>query len=395
MAVLYPGRSVLDLDHNATTPLHPRVREAMSDLLGRHDLGNPSSVHRAGQAARDVVERARAHVAAAAGGEPLGVTFTSGGTEAAALAILGTARALRAAGRASAIVCSPIEHPCVLAAVRRLEAQGHAVAWVRPDAEGRIGPAQVASALEGTAAVGLVSLSAANHELGNAYDVPAIASTVRELAPEAVVHVDAVQALGKLPVDRAAWGVDLVSVSAHKIHGPAGVGALVHDKVAKLEPLWGGGAQERGRRPGTEPVLAIHGFGVAAELAAAELAARAAHVRVLRERLLVGLAALGARVHGDPERHTGNTANAAFAGCDGQLLAMALDLEGIRVANGAACSAGTAEPSAVLRALGQPPDMAREALRISLSSMHAQADVDALLSVLPAIVDRVRTAGAA
>jgi cysteine desulfurase len=386
---------VIDLDHNATTPLHPAVRDAMTDLLGRTGLGNPSSVHRAGQAARDVVERARTEVAVSLGAEPLGVTFTSGGTEAAALAILGTARARRAAGRPAGVVSSPIEHPCVLGAVRRLEAEGHAVAWVRPDPHGRIAPPGVLEAIDLAADVGLVSLSAANHELGNAYDVPAIATAIRARAPDVEIHVDAVQAFGKLDVHLQRWGVDLVSVSAHKVHGPPGVGALAHRKTAKLSPLWAGGAQERGRRPGTEPVLLVHGLGVAARLCASELADRSAHVRALRDRLQRGLVALGARIHGDPEHHTGNTINAGLPGCDGQLVAMALDLAGIHVSNGAACSAGTPEPSAVLRALGQPPELAREAIRVSLSSMHTAAHVDALLSALPEIIARVRGAGAA
>lgn len=386
---------MIDLDHNATTPLHHAVRDAIAELLGRAGLGNPSSVHRAGQAARDVVERARAQVAAATGAEPLGVTFTSGGTEAAALAILGTARARRAAGQACGVVSSPIEHPCVLKSVQRLAAEGHPVGWARPDAQGRIAPHEVARAIDDTPDVGLVSLSAANHELGNAYPVPAFVAIVRERAPEAHVHVDAVAAFGRLDVDLARWGADLLSISAHKVHGPAGVGALVHHKAAKLLPLWDGGAQERGRRPGTEPMLLVHGFGVAAGLAAQARARRDAHVRGLHARVHEGLRALGARIHGDPEHHTGTTINAGFPGCDGQLVAMALDLEGIHVSNGAACSAGSPEPSAVLCALGQSPRLAREAVRISMSSMHEADHVDALLAALPGVLQRVREAGAA
>lgn len=386
--------AVIDLDHNATTPLAAEVRDAMVELLGRSDLGNPSSVHRGGQAARDVVEQARAAVAAAVGAEPLGVTWTSGGTEADALAILGTARARRAAGRPDGVLSSPVEHPAVLGALQRLRVEGHAVELCPVDAAGRVAPGEVARQLAARPALGLVSLSAANHELGNALDVPATVAAIREVAEHVDIHVDAVQALGKLEVDFAAWGVDLVSLSAHKVGGPMGIGALVHRRAARLEPLWGGGAQERGRRPGSEPLLLAHGFGVAAAWASRERERHQRALRALHARLRDGLQALGGRLHGDPERHTGNTVNVGFAGCDGQLVAMALDLQGIRVSTGAACSAGTPEPSAVLLALGQPQKLAREAVRISLSPANQPADVDALLAALPAILFRVRAAGA-
>ena len=241
--------------------------------------------------------------------------------------------------------------------------------------------------------LGLVSLSAANHELGNAYDVPAMVAAARATRPEVLVHADAVQAAGKLPVSLAGWGVDALSVSGHKLGGPAGVGALVHSRALRLEPLARGGQQERGRRPGTEATWLVHGFGLAVELAVAEQPARQAAMAARRERLARGVRELGGRIHGDPERHVGNTLNVAFEGCAGELVMMALDLEGIAVSTGAACSSGLAEPSPVLRALGQPPEQARQAVRLSLSPATTDAEVDAVLAALAAVLPRIRAAG--
>ncbi|MCA9649836.1 MAG: cysteine desulfurase [Myxococcales bacterium] len=384
---------MIDLDHNATTPLDPRVREAMVELLARDDLGNPSSRHRRGQAAREVVEAARRRVAQALGAEALGVTFTSGGTEADDLAVLGVARALRAAGQPAGVLTSPLEHPAVRGSAARLADEGIPVAELPVDEQGRIDPTAVAEALRADPRLGLVSLAAANHELGNAYDLPAFVAAAREVRPQVLVHTDAVQALGKVPVSFAAWGVDLLSLSAHKLGGPAGVGALVHHRSLRLRPLFAGGQQERGRRPGTEATVLVHGLGHAVALAGAEQPRRRARAEALRQRLLEGLGALGARIHGDPVQHTGNTINAAFEGCDGELVMMSLDLAGFAVSTGAACSSGSPSPSPVLRALGQPPARAREALRLSLSASNTAAEIDALLAALAEILPRVREAG--
>lgn len=383
---------MIDLDHNATTPPDPRVRAAMAALLARDDLGNPSSQHARGRAAREVVEAARRRVAAALGAEPLGITFTAGGTEADNLAVLGVARALRAQGRPHGVLGSPLEHPAVGAALARLAAEGHPVELVCVDALGRIDPAEVAERVRARPELGLVSLSAANHELGNAYDVPAMVAAVRAVRPAVLVHVDAVQAVGKRPVSLAAWGVDLLSVSGHKLGGPAGVGALVHHRRLRLEPLAWGGQQERGRRGGTEATWLVHGLGLAVELAVAEQPQRLAHMSEQRERLAAGVRRLGARIHGDPEQHVGNTLNVGFEGCPGELVMMALDLAGIAVSTGAACSSGLAEPSPVLRALGQPPAMALEAVRLSLSPATTAAEVDAVLAALAEVVPAIRAA---
>jgi cysteine desulfurase len=384
---------LIDFDHNATTPLHPRVREAMVALLQRGDLGNPSSVHGRGRAARGVVEGARRAVAEAVGADPLMVTFTSGGTEAANLAVLGVAHGLRRKSRPSGLLTSRLEHPAVARAADELRVQGHAVVHVDHDAHGRIDPAAVGAALTAHPEIGLVSLQASNHELGNMHPIEAIARAAKTAAPEVLVHTDAVQAFGRVPVQIEAWGVDLLSVSSHKIHGPPGAGALVHGKSLAIDPMFHGGHQERGRRVGTEAWIALHGFGVAASLVASELGPRAQWTRELRGRLVQGLVDIGARLHGDQERHVGNTVNAAFEGAPGELLCMALDLEGIAVSTGAACSAGTLEPSPVLLALGLPRERAAEAIRISLGPDNTAAEVDTLLSKLPAVIARVRAAG--
>lgn len=226
------------LDHNATTPLDPRVRDAIITALADPLLqGNPASVHSVGQRARAIVEQARRAIARAVGAEPLEVTFTSGGTEADNLAILGAARALRAAGRPCGVLTSPLEHPAVLAAARQLEREGHALALIAVDAAGRIDPAALAATLRAHPEIGVVSLAAANHVLGNAYDIPSLVRVVRENAPQALFHCDAVQAFGKQAIDFRAWDVDLLSVSAHKIYGPKGVGALIHRRRLALAPL--------------------------------------------------------------------------------------------------------------------------------------------------------------
>lgn len=382
------------LDHNATTPLDARVRDAVIATLTDPLLqGNPASVHSSGQRARAVVEVARRAVARAVGAEALEVTFTASGTEADNLALMGAARALQASRRPAGVLTSPLEHPAVLAAAHRLAGEGHALALIAVDGLGRIDPDAVRDALRDNPEVGVVSFAAANHVLGNAYDIPALVRVVREFAPHALVHCDAVQAFGKLPIDFQGWDLDLLSLSSHKIYGPKGVGALVHRRRLSLQPIVVGGQQERGRRAGTEPVASIAGFGVAAALAASELAARTAHVVRLADRLRAGLSDMSdVTVHGDREHRSGNTVSAGFGGCDGQLLAMNLDLAGIEVSYGAACSSGTAEPSPVLLALGMTPAAARSALRISLGAGNTIEDVEALLTALPHAIARVRGA---
>jgi len=384
---------VIDFDHNATTPLDSRVRAAMIELLADPSLdGNPSSVHGRGRAARAVVEGARRALAAALGAEPLGVTFTSGGTEADALALLGSCRALRRAGRPCALLTTRIEHPAVLGAGERLEREDIPRVFVELDGQGRLDPARLVAALEAHPEVGVISLAAANHELGNRYDIPGLVAAIRGLDRSVLIHSDAVQAFGKIPVDFGAWDLDLLSVSSHKIHGPKGVGALIHRQHHELDPLWIGGSQERGRRVGTEAVPAIHGFGVAAGLVAGELDERRARFTGLRERVLAGLRERvpEAVIHGDPDATLGNTVLASIPGCSGELLLMNLDLEGIAVSTGSACNSGKLGGSKVLLALGVDPQQAACGLRLSLGKDSTAAQVDQLLACLPAIIARTR-----
>ncbi|MEZ4383180.1 MAG: cysteine desulfurase family protein [Nannocystaceae bacterium] len=380
------------LDHNATTPIDPRVRARIIEVLEDPRLqGNPSSVHAWGQRARAVVERARRSVARALGAEPLEVTFTSGGTEADNLALMGAARSLRARGEACGILTSPLEHPAVLAAAKALAAEGGAVAFVAVDPRGRITPEAVTEALRERPEIGLVSLAAANHELGNAYDIPALVAAARAVRPEILFHTDAVQAVGKIAVDFRAWDVDLLSLSGHKLYGPKGVGALLHRRHLRLEPLLRGGHQERGRRPGTEGTPQIAGLGLAVDLAVAELELRSAHVRGLQRRLRRGLEQIaGLRLYGDPEVSTGNTVSVGVPECEGQLVLINLDLAGIMVSTGSACTAGTLEPSPAILALGCSEEEGRSVLRVSLGKDSQEADVDALLAALPGAIARVR-----
>jgi cysteine desulfurase len=384
---------MIDFDRNATAPLRAEARRAMVRALDEGGLGNPSSIHRPGQRARDALEDARATLARALGAAAGDVVLTSGGSEADGLALLGAARALRGAGRPCGVLTSPIEHPAVLGAARILAGEGHPVELVAHDRQGRCDPDAIVRTLARRSDIGIVSLTAAHHEIGHAPDVAAVASAVKASAPHVLVHTDAVQAFGKIPIDVGDLGVDLLAVSAHKIGGPAGIGALVVGKHVRLAGLWGGGAQERGRRPGTEATVLAVGFAAAAEVAVAEQPQFAARVPVLADRLRRGLVDLGAMPVGDArDRGVGNTVLVRIPGCDGQLVVIALDLAGYACSTGAACSAGTVEPSAVLLALGFDRAEARTAVRFSLGLDHTEADVDALVNALPPILERVRGA---
>jgi cysteine desulfurase len=384
---------MIDFDRNATTPLRAEARTAMVRLLEEGGLGNPSSIHRPGQRARAVLEEARTGLGRALGADPGGVVLTSGGSEADGLALLGASRALRAAGRPWGVLTSPIEHPAVLAAVRILRDEGAACAWVEHDRDGRFDPGQVLDLVRARPELGLVSLAAGHHELGHAPPIAAIAAGVKSASPGVLVHTDAVQAFGKVPIGFDDLGVDLLSVSAHKIGGPAGMGALVVGKSVQLAGLWGGGAQERGRRAGTEATVLAVGFAAAAAAAKGEQPRFAACVPAVADRLRRGLVELGAVPVGDPpDEGVGNTVLVRMPGCDGQLVVIALDLAGFACSPGAAWSAGTVEPSAVLLALGFDRDAARTAVRFSLGLDHSDADVDALLAALPPILARVRGA---
>ncbi len=360
------------LDHNATTPLDPRVRDAMLDCHAA-GAGNPSSAHRAGRRARDALERARAQVAALVGVQPRQVTFTSGGTEANNLALLGVA-ALEAPER---LALSPVEHPSVIEPARLLAERGWQLDWLPVDGDGRV----EVGAWTPAPGTRLVSAMWANNETGVVQPVAEIAARARTAG--ALVHCDAVQALGKLEVDFRASGVDLMTLSSHKINGPQGVGALVAGPAVDLAPVMRGGGQERGLRGGTENLAGIVGFGTAAELVAAELASRADAARALTARLLAGLRDLhGVTLFGGGAERLPNTVLFALDGVDGEALLMALDREGLAVSSGSACHTGSGAPSHVLTAMGVPDAVARGAIRVSVGQGNTAADVDALLVAL-------------
>ena len=371
------------LDHNATTPLRPEAADAVLGVL-REAWGNPSSVHWAGAAARERVAQARARLAQALHVHPDALTFTSGATEAINTVLRGAACA------GSEIVTCATEHAAVLEVCEALRAQGVRIRVLEVERDGRLDPDRFAAAL-GPGTV-LASVMWVNNETGVIQPIAELVERAR--ARGVPFHTDAVQALGKLPVDLEAVPVDYASFSAHKLGGPKGAGALYVRPGARLVPLLCGGPQERRRRAGTENVAGIAGFGAAAQAAAAELGEAAPRLARLRDRLWSGIASTvpDAHANGVPAPRVTNTLNVAFAGADGSALVEALDLEGIAVAGGSACASGSAAPSHVLAAMGLPPEQSMGALRFSLGCETREQDVEHVLAVLPALVARVRAA---
>jgi cysteine desulfurase len=371
------------LDHNATTPVDPRVLDAMLPFL-REQYGNPSSLHWHGQRARAAVEEARAQVAALVGAEPADVVFTASGSESDNMALRGVAAKARDPRRA--VVVSAIEHHAVLNAARGLREEGVPVAVARVGESGVVDLDDLATKVDGTTA--LVSLMLANNETGVVQPVAEAARLARERG--ALSHCDAVQAAGKVPVDVRALGVDLLTLSAHKLCGPKGVGCLVVKRSTPMAPLVRGGGQERNRRAGTENVAGIVAFGAAARIAAESLEEEAVRLGALRDRLEQRLLALpGVERNGRGPRLP-NTANLSFAGAEAEGLLIALDLEGIAVSTGSACSAGAVEPSHVLRAMGFAPERVQSSLRLSLGRTTTEADVDRAADVIASVLARVR-----
>ena len=381
------------LDHNATTPIRPEVLETMLPCFGELS-GNPSSIHGAGQAARAAIDRARGAVAAALGSAPEEVHFTSGGTEADNWAIKGVAAACEhSAGRGSRsprIVTSAIAHHAVWHSCRYLaQAAGGEVTYLPVDAFGRVSAGSVASALGED--VILLSIMHANNETGVIQPVAEIGRLARERGIP--FHVDAVQALGKIDVKVDELGADLVSVSAHKINGPKGTGALYIRRGTEIEPLAHGGDHEGGVRAGTENVAGIVGFGRAVELRQGAPADRErAAVEKMRDRLEAGVSAAmeGVSVNGHPRERVGNTSSISFAGVEAEAILVGLDLEGVAISSGSACTAGTTEPSHVLLAMGLEPRRAASAVRFSLGWGNTDAEIDRLIELLPPLVARLR-----
>jgi cysteine desulfurase len=373
-------------DHAATTPLAPEVLEEMMPYLTTV-YGNPSSLHALGQEDKCALDVARDRVAALLHAQAREIIFTAGGTEADNLAIRGALWERREKGRH--LIVSAIEHEAVLETARDMERLGWEVSRLPVDRSASVSPSDLRAALrEGTV---LVSVMAANNEVGTIQPIAELAAIAREAG--ALFHTDAVQAAGAMEVDPRARGVDLLSLSGHKIHGPKGVGALWVRHGARIAPHTTGGGQERDRRSGTENVAAIAGLGKACEMVAEGLVnGEPRRIAALRDRLIAGIASAipDALLTGHPVNRLPGSASFLFPGLEGEAILLNLDFEGIAASAGSACSAGAIEPSHVLAAMGYSPDDSRGALRLSLGRGNTDADLDRLLAVLPAIVARLK-----
>lgn len=372
------------LDHNATTPLHNGVLEEMLPALAGK-FGNPSSIHSFGQEARRAIDRARQRVADFIGAEPSEVVFTSGGTEASNHAIRGVVESHFP--QRTDVVTDMIEHPAVLETCKAMEQRGTKVTALPVDGHGCVSPEKVAAAI--TEKTCLVSVMLANNDVGTIQPVEEIAELARERG--VLMHTDAVQAPGKIPVDARRLGVDLLSISGHKFNGPKGSGALYVRQSTKLGPLLVGGAHERNRRAGTENVAAIVGFGKACEIAGCG-SQRVAQTRALRDRLERGILDNidAVKINGHPKKRLPNTSNVSFEGVRADSLLMNLDLEGIAVSAGSACASGANEPSHVLTAMGLSRAETASSLRFSLGDGNTAEQVDRTVEVLIELVARLR-----
>lgn len=377
----YHAGIMIYLDYAATTPLDPRVEAEMLPF-GREIFGNPSSLHTYGRQARAAVDAARDRVADLLGARASEIIFTSGGTEADNLAVKGVARALHARG--DHIITTAFEHHAVLESCRALEHEGFQVTYLMPDHDGLIAPEQVAEAI--TPRTVLVSVMYANNEVGTVQPIAAIGHLCRER--HVPFHTDAVQAAGELELNVRKLSVDLLSLSAHKVYGPKGAGVLYLRAGTRLQPMMDGGGHEQERRAGTENVAGI--VGCAAALALAHDSAETERISTLRDRLLTGLLAIpDSRLHGSPEHRLANNVNVGFAGVPGDTLLLALDLEGIAVSTGAACSAGAIEPSHVIQAMGYPRVRAQEAIRLTLGRSTTADEIDRTVAAITAAVLRL------
>lgn len=370
------------LDHNATTPLDQRVLDAMLPYL-TGPFGNPSSVHRYGRAARAAIDRAREQIAAFVGAQAAEIIFTGGGTEANNLAIKGIA-ATHTPGR---VLVGATEHPAVLEPAQALTQNGWQCEHIAVNANAVVTPTVLAEHLRDD--VRLVSVMTVNNETGSIQPVAALAEIVHQHG--AIFHTDAVQAVGKLPLDFAASGVDLLTLTAHKFYGPKGVGALVVNKRIDIQPLLHGGGQEQGLRGGTENLAATVGFGAAAVLAQQERDARMAQVQTLRDAFERELAQQpNITIFAQAAERLPNTCQFSLAGIEGETLLMALDKRGIAVSSGSACASDKTEPSHVLTAMGVPHDVAIGAIRVSFGQDNTHDDVRALLGALAEIRAELR-----
>jgi cysteine desulfurase len=374
-------------DHNATTPVDPAVAEVIARVM-TEEFGNASSVHHFGQRAKAVLDDARSAVAALLNAEPSEIVFTSGGTESDNFALRGVAEALEPAGRRH-LIASSIEHEAVLVTLRALARRGWRVTLLPVGTSGIVQPVALADALTDDTAI--VSVMHANNEIGTIQPIAELAALAHGRG--ALFHTDAVQSIGKVPVDVRALGIDLLSLSAHKFNGPKGAGALWIKRGARVSAILTGGKHERNRRAGTENVPAIAGLGVAARLAARKALADAPRTAALRNRLEEAILAKvpGTAINGDREPRVPNTTNISFEAVEAESLLIALDLEGVAVSTGSACSSGTLEPSHVLRAMGLPSPRTQNSIRLSLGAGNTDAEVDFVVAKLPAIVEKLRS----
>jgi cysteine desulfurase len=377
-------------DYNATTPLAPEVTDAVVRAT-REVFGNASSVHHFGQQAKATLDDARSAVAALINADPSEIVFTSGGTESDNFAIRGVATIHDALGPPTGrrhLIASAIEHEAVLNTLRALARRGWKTTLLPVDASGVVAPDRLREAI--TSDTAIVSVMHANNEIGTIQPIAALAAIAHEHG--ALMHTDAVQSAGKIAVDVRALGVDLLSLSAHKFNGPKGAGAIWIKRGTRLQPTMTGGKHERNRRAGTENVPAIAGLGVAARLAMGKLSSEGARVSALRDRLEAGIlrGVPGTAVNGAPESRVPNTTNISFDHVEAESLLIALDLEGVAVSTGSACSSGTLEPSHVLKAMGLPTHRTQNSLRFSLGMFSTQEEVDFVVDVLPGLVEKLR-----
>jgi cysteine desulfurase len=371
-------------DHNATTPLAPEVLDAMLPYLREH-FGNASSVHIFGRECRAAIDDARVRMAGLLGAQESEIIFTGGGTEADNTAVFGVARAARPRGRH--IIASSIEHHAVLHACQYLEKTGECdVTYLPVNRDCLVDPGDLRKAIRQDTV--LVSVMSANNETGTIQPVKELAGIARERGVP--FHTDAVQSFGKIPVNVNDWGVDLLSISAHKFYGPKGVGALYIRRGVKIDPLLFGGSHENDRRAGTENVAGIVGLAKAAELAVAKMPEEQCRLFGLCEKLAAGIQLPGVHRNGHPKQRIGNTINFSFEGCEHEGLLLGLDLEGVAVSSGSACAVGSLEPSHVLKAMGLPHELARAAVRFSFGRNNTAADVGYILEAVARVVERLR-----
>ncbi len=385
--LILPDRMRIYLDHNATTPPDPAVADAMGRAL-KDLFGNPSSVHYYGQQAKAGLDDARSAVAGLIGAEPAELIFTATGTEADNLAIRGVAEALESTGRRH-LITSGIEHEAVLNTFKALARRGWKTTLLPMDASGLVSADRLREALTDDTA--LVSVMHANNEIGTIQPVQELAQIAH--ARGALFHTDAVQSTGKIPVSVRTLGVDLLALSAHKFYGPKGAGALWVRRGVRLLPVSTGGKQERSRRAGTENTVGLIGMGVAAALASKKMESEATRLAALRDRLENGILAAvpNTEVNGARDRRVPNTTNISFDRVEAESLLIALDLEGIAVSTGSACSSGTLEPSHVLKAMNLPASRAQSSIRFSLGASNNDEQIDRVIAVLPGIVKKLRS----